>query len=332
MRHLPNLLLTIFIFGTLLLTPAVQADTEALPNLPACKDFAFSTEEDFLTRGPTPPDGNPIISDGDLLSRTGAVCARNRDLLALWKLAPDLGLDAVDIIDIERSLVVFSTELDDPRGRFKSGDLLGTNGLVLPNRALLIRFQVGRDLGLDGVQFVGARANIIRFLDVAAKQPREYWLTNPGALIELLKEHGIDLWISTEGTELTAATTAILDGHILSVRNGTVVVNQADLLPPSVPAGIPARGVDFGVDAFTASRRGDVKTLRFSTEILFRREPRFTDGDIIRYGNGVEALNSSLVTPFEPLARFLGLDALYISLDPQIRAENYMPIIIKDRR
>ena len=332
MRHLPNLLRTIIVFGILLLTPAIQADTAALPNLPACNDFAFSTEEDFLTHGPTPSDGNPIISDGDLLSRTGVVCARNRELLAAWEVVPDLGLDAVDIIDVERGLVVFSTELDDPRGRFKSGDLLGTNGLTIPNLALLTLFQVGRDLGLDGVQFIGPRANTIHFMEEAAKQPREYWLTNPGTLIKLLREHGIDIWISTEGTELTAATTAIFDGDILSVRDGTVVVNQAALLPPSVPAGIPARGVDFGIDALTANLRGDVKTLRFSTEILFRGEPRFTDGDIIRYGNGVEVVNSSLVAPFEPKARFLGLDALYIRLDPQISAENYLPIIKKNSR
>ena len=32
---------------------------------PGCQDLAFSTEEDFVTRGPEPPDGNPVISDGE---------------------------------------------------------------------------------------------------------------------------------------------------------------------------------------------------------------------------------------------------------------------------
>ena len=32
---------------------------DALSN---CKDLAFSVEEDFVTRGPTPPDGSPPFS------------------------------------------------------------------------------------------------------------------------------------------------------------------------------------------------------------------------------------------------------------------------------
>ena len=71
-----------------------QADTQALS---ACAELAFSTEEDFVTQGPEPPDGNPIISDGDLLSKNGSICLRNKQLLAKWKLDRDLGLDAADV-------------------------------------------------------------------------------------------------------------------------------------------------------------------------------------------------------------------------------------------
>ncbi len=78
----------------------LPAQAENSPSL-ACEGFAFSTEEDFLTQGQIPPDGNPIISDGDLLVRTSSggvnVCARNRDLLAVFDSQVDLGLDAVDI-------------------------------------------------------------------------------------------------------------------------------------------------------------------------------------------------------------------------------------------
>ena len=45
--------------------PAIgQVGREALKN---CGGMVFSTEEDFVTQGPEPADGNPIISDGDLL-------------------------------------------------------------------------------------------------------------------------------------------------------------------------------------------------------------------------------------------------------------------------
>ena len=48
---------------------------------------------------------DPYVSDGDLLSITGDVCARNADLLRAFDVKTDLGLDAVDILDVERRLV-----------------------------------------------------------------------------------------------------------------------------------------------------------------------------------------------------------------------------------
>ena len=126
----------------------------------------FSTEEDFVTQGPVPPDGNPIISDGDLLCSDCTVFARNRELLAAFKTQLDLGLDAADVIDAEarKPLVAFSTELNDPRGRFTAGDLLATNGAVIPNIALLASFDISRtDLGLDAVHFIGDKEAIVAF-------------------------------------------------------------------------------------------------------------------------------------------------------------------------
>ena len=184
---------------SLLILPSARADEQAvLTNLPACKDLGFSTEEDFLTQGPVPADGNPIISDGDLLGPAHAVCARNAELLAFWKVPVDLGLDAVDIVDIERNLVAFSTELDDPAGRFTAGDLLATNGAAIPNKVLLTKFQVGRDMGLDGLQLIGSVSGIIGFLNRAAELSREAWLKDPGPLFTLLDTFKVDIWISTE--------------------------------------------------------------------------------------------------------------------------------------
>ena len=299
----------------LLLSGPKSTTARSMSNLGACKELAFSTEEDFVTRGPEPPDGNPIISDGDLLSGTNhIVCARNAELLAKWQLNQDLGLDAVDILSIDDTLVAFSTELDHPDGLFRAGDLLMTNGVVIPNLALLRLFQVGHDLGLDGLHFVGSETQILAFVDFAAQYDREDWLdTSKVNLQTYLKEFSVDIWFSTEGTERQAATAQILDGYVLSARDGVVVFNQKQLFPAGIPAGLPQRGVDFGLDAITSSRGGSRPLSRFSTEILYRGEAGFTDGDVLRAETGVvEIKQAALVNQYEPYADFLGLDALHM--------------------
>lgn len=274
----------------------------------------FSTEEDFVTRGPEPPDGNPIISDGDLLT-PGTVYMRNSELLAKFQVDFDLGLDAADVIDVRRRLVAFSTELDHPKGLFTAGDLLATNGAILPNAALLAAFNLPPelDLGLDAIHFMGKQEAVIDFLEKVKDQGRDFWLEEPKRLIERLEESGINIWFSTEGTAPVPRRPRFLDGDLLSAADGSIVAPNAILLPPIVPAGIPDRGVDFGLDAYTAPTR-DYETARerglFSTEILFEERPDFTDGDVLAFGNGVVITNSSLVHPFEPEAEFLGLDAL----------------------
>ena len=281
-------------------------------NPESCELF-FSTEEDFITQGPVPQDGNPIISDGDLLGPGCTVFARNRELLATFKTENDLGLDAFDVIDVEGRLVAFSTELDDPSGRFAAGDLLATNGVMIPNGALLAEFNIPRiDLGLDAVHFVGDPADITSFLDRSSKISRDEWLENPGLLSETLKEYGIDIWFSTEGTPSRIDKPTFLDGDLLSARDGITVVQNSVLLAPTVPAGIPDRGVDFGLDAVTVGRDGKRELIRFSTEILYEGEPAFSDGDVILLGDGVTCTNWDLIRCFEPKTRDLGLDALSI--------------------
>jgi hypothetical protein len=239
-----------------------------------------------------------------------------------------LGLDAVDIVSVDRNLVAFSTELDDPRGRFGAGDLLATNGAAIPNVVLLKQFQVGHDMGLDGLQFIGATNNIIDFLNRAAAISKEEWLKDPGQLFVLLQTFKVDIWLSTESTARQAVAVPILDGDLLSVGTGSVIVPQANLLPAGVPAGLPVGGVDFGLDAVAASRSGAIQTIRFSTEILFRGKPSFTDGDVLMKGNGVEVPNYDLIKAFEPRARFLGLDALHIDLPVPARF-GYLPLVLK---
>jgi len=290
-------------------SPQVKIDQGVL----ACRKMAFSTEEDFVTQGPVPADGNPIISDGDLLGEGCVVCARNADLLQGFKVTVDLGLDAVDIIDVDRYLVAFSTELDSPNtGQFTAGDLLITNGAVIPNGALLHGFDLRRiDLGLDAVHFVGESGRIIEFLNYVNSMGREYWLRE-GALQASLRQYGLDIWFSTEGTGPYPTQPAFLDGDLLSARDGIIVARNSLLLPPGVPAGIPNRGVDFGLDAVTCNRAGNREHIHFSTEILYKREPSFTDGDVLLILDGVVYTNKDLVRCFEPKSSFLGLDALYI--------------------
>lgn len=319
--------------------PTVLGQTPSLP--PQCRELVFSTEEEFVTQGPEPPDGNPILSDGDLLGLatlpSGDVvcilCARNADLLAqTFDVSVDLGLDAVDVIDPEQFLIAFSTELGSSNaGQFTEGDLLVTNGAIIPNQALTHKWQVSYDLGLDAVHLVGRLERTRAFLDAARQIGRSAWLEDPTVLGELLVEHDVDIWFSVEGTWSPVGAVGFLDGDLLSARNGTIVAPNDVLLPATVPAGIPVRGVDLGLDAVTADRTGSRGTVQFSTELLYVGEPAFTDGDVLRLSNGVIHANEELIKCFEPRADFLGLDALYV----QIQAPGsyiYLPVVLRNYR
>ncbi|MEA1866423.1 MAG: CARDB domain-containing protein, partial [Euryarchaeota archaeon] len=275
----------------------------------------FSTEEDFVTQGPKPQDGNPIISDGDLLCSDGTIIARNRELLKAFETEFDLGLDASGVIaiDAKEPLVAFSTELNDPKWHFTAGDLLTTTGAVIPNIALLAMFDIPEiDLGLDAVHFTGDLDGIIKFLEYIADKDADVWREEPEMLSKVLEECDIDIWFSTEGTAPKPGDPLFLDGDLLSARYGTIVARNSELLPASVPAGIPDRGVDFGLDAATTDRTGNVELIKFSTEILYEGRFDFTDGDILRINNGVVFTNRDLIVGFEPKTGFLGLDAISI--------------------
>ncbi len=312
-------LLTTMLLGLALVPTQLAYSQVGRDALAACAKAAFSTEEDFITQGPEPADGNPIISDGDLLSPDGIVCARNRDLVHdVFDVDQDVGLDAVDVLSVEDYLVAFSSELDSPHGNFTAGDLLATNGAVIANVALTANFQLGYDIGLDALHFVGDPEQIVAFLDEVKGLSRDYWLQNPGALAGMLRQWSIDIWFSTEGTAPSVEQPVFLDGDLLSARDGVIVASNGLLLPPSVPAGIPTRGVDFGLDAFS-SRSREVEITRerglFSTELLYWPAAgglSFTDGDALHFGDGIAYTNWDLIKAFEPRANDLGLDALYL--------------------
>jgi hypothetical protein len=327
-----SLMLILVVLSALTWLKPVTGRAAAMPL--SCEQFAFSTEEDFVTQGPTPPDGSPIISDGDLLDKNCAVCARNHDLVGPFDISVDvnLGLDAVDVVDASTSLVAFSTELDSPNvGQFTAGDLLATNGTIIANVALTYFFSLGYDIGLDGVHFVGEKNQIVAFLEEASQKSRDDWLQNPGDLAQMLVRYEIDIWFSTEGTSPTVTTLGFLDGDLLSAATGAIIAQNSALLPASVPAGIPTRGVDFGLDAVASGRVEDVASLRFSTEIPYEDDQiAFTDGDVLEYGTGaIVHTNWDLIDCFEPAAKELGLDALHTA-PTTLDNQSFLPLILKN--
>ena len=270
------------------------ADELATPPVAACASGAFSTEEDFIARDIKPFDGNLYISDGDMLSFDGQVCMRNQNLTAAWFAArspPTWGW-----MPWTSSRSASRSSPSRPRsiirdGRFTSGDLLFTPGWAIPNLALVCPFNIKWDIGLDGVQFIGKIENILRFVNTLPNHPREEFLRNPGMLQALLKEYGIDIWFTVEGTAAIGTRSQVLDGDLLSAATGAIVVPQSALLPADVPAGLTQRGVDFGLDGIATPRDPELalKSLWFSTEILYDGEKTsFTDGDVLRLGDGVQ--------------------------------------------
>lgn len=304
----PLCLMAACLGALLLAVPAVAQDR-------SCTGLLFSTEEDFLSG----IGGLGVVSDGDLLSRnfpgpgTG-LCARNAELLQEFQMRMDLGLDAVYAADAAERIFAFSTELDDPAMRFRAGDLLGTNGAIVPNQALLARFDLPEryDLGLDAVHFRGERRAVVRFLEEARAIGRDGFLDEPDKLFELLEALDLDILFSTEGTAFPPERPSFLDGDLLSALTGTIERSNADLLTP-LPAGVPVRGADFGLDAFTFGRDPieQIDLDFFSSEIdsLERRLP-FTDGDLLAGSGSVFLKNIDLTLGLEPPVRELGLDAL----------------------
>ena len=70
-------------------------------------------------------------------------------------------------------------------------------------------------------------------------------------------------------------------------------------------------GQELWIDHVCCYCPSDTGVILFSTEINGKNPP-FTDGDVIRAGNGVVISHYDLIRNFKPKARFLGLDALSI--------------------
>jgi len=295
--------------------PATMQDFP-LQNLENCRGGAFSTEEDFMMQQGEPYDGNPYISDGDVLSPSGQLCARNQELLQRFDVRDDLGLDALDIrLNLQgqnEHVVAFSTELDDPNGNFTAGDLLFTTGGIIPNNVLVAPFGVGYNIGFDGVDLVGGDEVWERIILWVTERRGNF---SAEELIRLLRDSRADILFSIEGSFSGGERfPVILDGDILSLATVSIAARNNDLIPYA-PAGIPDKGVDFGIDGVEYMgdewERGSFDRFMFSTEILHEEDLQFTDGDVLTT-SGVVIPNGVLTSGFVPAARFLGLDALWL--------------------
>ena len=83
-----------------------------------------------------------------------------------------------------------------------------------------------------------------------------------------------------------------------------------DLLP-LLPSGLPDKGVDYGLDAYTPAIDPieQVPVELFSIEIQ-ARENTISDGDALTVGPNIYLTNKSLIASLEPLDTDMGLDAL----------------------
>ena len=317
----------LFSLALLLTAPAEPAAAQGI-NLAGCKGLWFSTEEDFLSRGTQLPGGQ-VVSDGDLLSYVNGagsqLCARNGELLRNFDTNEyDLGLDALDQIAIDDDAVIaaFSTEIDSVNGagQFTAGDLLFTPGWVIPNAALLVKFGLPRqlNLGLDAVYIEGAPDEKRKLVEILRGLPSDDLRQNPDLLIDILDETNTDILFSTEATPPDVQQPQFLDGDLLSAKTGTIVRANADLLP-ALPAGLPNRGVDYGLDAYTPALDPieNVPIELLSIEIQARGKT-VSDGDALTVGPGIFLRNHDLIASFEPLDRDMGLDALAAPIGPVV--------------
>ncbi|MEE9452835.1 MAG: hypothetical protein V3V13_00440 [Paracoccaceae bacterium] len=307
--------------ATLALGISANAGAAQGINLVNCKGLWFSTSEDFLSRNKNATIGGPVVSDGDLLTYvmgSGArICARNADLMRVFDIEKyDHGLDALDQVVIDEKFVVaaFSTELDSVHGagQFTAGDLLFTTGAIIPNAALLFKFELPRslNLGLDAVTITGSPRGKRELLSKLSSAGPDLLREKPEILIDILQGTETDILFSTEGTPPDVQNPRFLDGDLLSAKTGMIVRSNADLLP-GLPAGLPLRGVDYGLDAYTPGYdRIEQQSMELFSIEVNAKDNSISDGDALMVGPGIYLKDKDLIANFEPLDSDMGLDAL----------------------
>jgi hypothetical protein len=255
----------------------------------------FSTTSGFTSS--TQPSSSNHVSGGDVLSSSGRIVRRNRELtarLGIMPVVPDLGLDALDIRP--GAEIVFSLEtsvFSETLGQLQAGDCLSQRGyIVATNQSLLSAFVIQppvADAGLDAVQFFGKPVSA----------------TGSTAADEI--------WFSIEKNQFSEKLGRLLRaGDVLSNR-GQIVRTNGQLLQRFRPVDA---SVDHGLDALYVWPSGEIW---FSTETGFTGEGSITylGGDVLSDQGYVVFRNAELLSAFAPLEDRLdfGLDALWVVTD-----------------
>jgi hypothetical protein len=248
------------------------------------REMWFSTANGMTPSIWQPPTNH--ISGGDLLSSSGHVVKSNRELTQRLGLmpspdAPDLGLDAVDVLP--GGEVAFSIEEDvfsETLGPLQHGDLLSNRGRIIQRNqqltAAFMQMPPAPDAGLDAAQVID----------------------------------GGEVYFSIEKNFFSEGLgRTIRAGDLLSSR-GTIVKSNEQLVARFQPAD-PRQ--DYGLDAFYVWPSGEVW---FSVETGFQGQnfESYNRGDLLSDQGYVVYRNLDLVGPFQPLEDLadFGLDALFV--------------------
>ena len=267
----------------LLQTNGTLSQTYSLTIIAApVREMWFSTTVAFTSAN---EPGLGLIEPGDLLSITGHVVKRNRQLTALLGIQPvteDYGLDAVDVIRGGEILFSMNKDVSSQRlGLIRHGDLISAEGNVRQtNFELLAPFdpQPTGDAGLDAL--------IIR----------------PGA----------EIWFSIRSNIVSTRTGGPLRRGDLLSSTGVVVRTQEQLLSRFHP--VVAK--DYGLDALHVWESGEIW---FSTEDDFQDQQLgpIAAGDLLSDLGVIVFRNRDFVSRFAPQEQTadFGVDALFLITD-----------------
>jgi hypothetical protein len=250
--------------------PGPDLGLDAVDILPG-GEIAFSLDTGFPMSQVGP------IQHGDLLSTRGRILRRNQDLLAPFGIqppAPDVGLDAVHILDSGEILFSIESNIFSERlgVTLHRGDLLSSSGLVVRvNQQMLARFHAPNatnDYGLDSLYL---------------------WPNG-------------EFWFSTEEGFDDTSLGPILPGDLLSDQ-GYIVFRNLELLSAFAPAQAQS---DFGLDALYVVT--DATPPASAPRLAIQREPSTRSVSLTWQGQGrvFQVERAEVVTgPFQALSPIL---------------------------
>jgi hypothetical protein len=233
-------------------------------------EIAFSIEQDVFS------ETLGQLHHGDLLSSRGAVIRTNQQLTASFVFAapaPDLGLDAVQVLDDGQIYFSIQTNIASVKGMLHAGDLLSDRGqIVKHNYELVAQFQpinTNIDYGLDALYvwpsgeiwfstargFSGAGGQGYQAEDLLSDQGyvvfRNLELVSAFAPVEDIADFGLDgLFIVTDlapaaspptFTSIVAAKNAMVDlewtgaGRVWQVLSSTNIPGNFTPRSPIIP-------------------------------------------------------------------------------------------------